>query len=78
MIKGEKGKGRGRKKVFIRMFDEIAGLAPMYPQVQWGNQSFIVRGKAKDVFGGFYYCSWQDLKIMLLRISKCDRELKAT
>lgn len=55
IIESVKENKRGRKNVFIRVFDKIASLASTYPQVQWGIQSDVVLGKTKDIFGVFYY-----------------------
>lgn len=41
----------GCKEVFIRVLDMIVSLGPMYPQVRWGIQSYIVIGR-KCLFVG--------------------------
>lgn len=55
-------KKRGCKIVFIRVLDEIAGLAPTYPLIQWGTQSFVVQSKTKYILMFFYYSACRGIE----------------
>lgn len=55
VIKNSKGKKKGRI-FFIRVLDEIAGLALTYPRVQQGTQSFVFQHR-KLIFVGWFVWS---------------------
>lgn len=46
-------KERGRKKFFINVPDEIAGLTPTYLWVWWRTQDYIVLGRKCLFIGPF-------------------------